>query len=196
MPATGTSAVYFTSIGLGFLLFEITLIQQLVLFLGYPTYSLTVTLASILVFTGVGALWSPRLPIASWPVNVGVLGVLALLTAGYLFGLPLMIDALLDSPLGVRVALTFLVLAPLGLCLGTFMPRGVRAVSALSAHAREYVAWAWAVNGFASVVASVLTTILAMTFGFRVVLGCALALYVVAVLALQRLGAAARAPSG
>ena len=40
--------------------FEITLIQQLVLFLGYPTYSLTVTLASILIFTGVGALLSGR----------------------------------------------------------------------------------------------------------------------------------------
>ena len=29
-------------------------------FLGYPTYSLTVTLASILVFTGLGALLSKR----------------------------------------------------------------------------------------------------------------------------------------
>ena len=40
--------------------FEITLIQRLTLFLGYPTYSLTVTLASILLFTGVGALLSSR----------------------------------------------------------------------------------------------------------------------------------------
>ena len=44
----------------GFLLFEITLIQKLILFLGYPTYSLTVTLASVLLFTGVGALISGR----------------------------------------------------------------------------------------------------------------------------------------
>ena len=36
------------------------MIQRLVLFLGYPTYSLTVTLASLLVFTGVGSLLSHR----------------------------------------------------------------------------------------------------------------------------------------
>lgn len=188
MPAKATSAVYFAAIGLGFLLFEITLIQQLVLFLGYPTYSLTVTLAAILVFTGLGALWSARLPVDSPVANAGVLATLAVLTAGYLFGLPRLIEALLDASLGVRVGVTFLVLAPLGLCLGTFMPRGVRVVAGLSDHPREYVAWAWAINGFASVVASVLTTILAMTFGFRAVLVCAFGAYVIAVLALQRLG--------
>ncbi len=60
LPAKGTSAVYFAALGLGFMFFEITMIQRLVLFLGYPTYSLTVTLASILVSTGIGALLSRR----------------------------------------------------------------------------------------------------------------------------------------
>ena len=48
-PAKGTSAVYFAALGLGFMFFEITMIQRLVQFLGYPTYSLTVTLATLLV---------------------------------------------------------------------------------------------------------------------------------------------------
>ena len=61
LAAKGTSGVYFAALGLGFMFFEITMIQRLVLFLGYPTYSLTVTLASILVFTGIGALASRRL---------------------------------------------------------------------------------------------------------------------------------------
>ena len=59
--ARASSALYFAALGLGFMFFEITLIQRLTLFLGYPTYSLTVTLASILIFTGVGALLSERL---------------------------------------------------------------------------------------------------------------------------------------
>src|SRR5207248_1759034 len=59
-PRKPRSALYFASIGLGFIFFEITLIQRLTLFLGYPTYSLTVTLASILIFTGVGAFLSSR----------------------------------------------------------------------------------------------------------------------------------------
>ena len=58
LPAKATSAVYFSALGLGFMFFEITMIQRLVQFLGYPTYSLTVTLATLLVSTGVGALAS------------------------------------------------------------------------------------------------------------------------------------------
>ncbi len=53
--------------------------------------------------------------------------------------------------------MAFLVLAPLGMLLGIFMPLGLGAVSALTDHGEEYVAWGWAVNGFASVIGSVLT---------------------------------------
>ena len=49
---------------------------------------------------------------------------------------------------------------PLGLCLGMFMPLGLGVVNGLSDHPDEYIAWAWAVNGFFSVIGSVLTTIL------------------------------------
>ncbi len=87
----------------------------------------------------------------------------------------------------MRVPIAFLVLAPLGLCLGAFMPLGLGAVAGITEFPREYVAWGWAVNGFASVIGAVLTTILAMSFGFRVVLVIALLCYVVAVLALRGL---------
>lgn len=187
LPLKGTSMVYFASLGVGFLFYEITLIQRLTLFLGYPTYSLTVTLASVLVFTGVGALASERVAHRGWSVGVWILGALAVLTAGYTFGLGPLIDALFGQTLAVRVVAAFLVVAPLGLCLGMFMPLGLRAVSRLTGLGREYVAWGWAVNGFASVVGSVLTTLLSMTFGFRAVMVLALAVYAVAVLALRRL---------
>jgi hypothetical protein len=68
-----------------------------------------------------------------------------------------------------------------------FMPFGLRLVSGLSDHGEEYSAWGWAVNGFFSVIGSVLTTILSMTFGFRAVQMSALAIYAVAVLAFLRL---------
>jgi hypothetical protein len=68
-----------------------------------------------------------------------------------------------------------------------FMPFGVHAVARLSPHPREYVAWAWAVNGFFSVIGSVVTTILGMTFGFSVVLVVAFAVYLVALAALRGL---------
>ena len=183
LPAKGASGVYFAALGLGFMFFEITMIQRLVLFLGYPTYSLTVTLASILVFTGIGALASRRL--AAWrrsPLPL-ILAVLAGLTVFYRFGLDPLTESLLSSSLGVRVLVAVLLLAPLGVCLGMFMPLGLAAVSRLTDHGDAYAAWGWAINGFFSVIGSVLTTILSMSFGFRAVQLAALAIYAVAVLA-------------
>jgi hypothetical protein len=187
LPRKGSSALYFASLGFGFMFFEITLIQKLTLFLGYPTYSLTVTLASILVFTGVGALLSDRLAVREWRGALPLLGAMVALTALYLVGLPAITDALFGLPLAGRIVASFLLLAPLGVCLGMFMPMGLTAVSRLTTHPREYVAWGWAVNGFASVVGSVLTTLLAMTFGFATVLVFGLAAYVVAIIALRGL---------
>jgi Spermidine synthase len=187
LPAKGISALYFAALGLGFILFEISMIQRLVLFLGYPTYSLTVTLASLLVFTGIGALWSNRLAPRARVVVPVVFLVLCALTAFYELGLDGLKDGLLSEGLAVRVTLVIIVLAPLGLCLGMFMPLGLGIVSGLSDHPDEYVAWSWAVNGFFSVIGSVLTTILAMSFGFRLVQLVALGIYGVAVLAFFRL---------
>ncbi len=187
LPAKGTSAVYFAALGLGFMLFEITMIQRLVGYLGYPSYSLTVTLASILIFTGIGALWSTRFsarPTRALPV---LLAALALLTLLYRFALGPLTDATLTAPFAIRVMLAFVLLAPLGLCLGMFMPFGLRTVAVLSPHADEYVAWGWAINGVFSVIGSVLTTILSMSWGFRTVQLLALVTYGLAVAALWRL---------
>jgi hypothetical protein len=68
-----------------------------------------------------------------------------------------------------------------------FMPLGLGVVAGLTTHSEEYVAWGWAVNGFASVIGSVLTTIIAMMFGFNVVLALAIGVYLLALVALHRL---------
>jgi hypothetical protein len=160
-------------------------------FLGYPTYSLTVTLASILVFTGIGALVSKRFAHRGWLMPV-LLAVLAIITLFYEFGLDNLTDSLLDESLFVRVVVSLIVLAPLGLCLGMFMPLGLGLVAKLSTHGDEYIAWSWAVNGFFSVIGSVLTTILSMSFGFSTVQFLALGVYVIAALAFTRIAAVAR----
>jgi hypothetical protein len=191
LPGKGISAVYFAALGLGFMFFEITMIQRLVRFLGYPTYSLTVTLASILVFTGIGALVSKRLAGRRW-LMPALLAVLVVITIFYETGLDSLTDSLLDQSLGLRVLISLVVLAPLGLCLGMFMPLGLGLVAKLSDHPDEYIAWSWAVNGFFSVIGSVLTTILSMSFGFSTVQYLALVVYGIAALAFTRIAAVAR----
>jgi len=57
----------------------------------------------------------------------------------------------------------------------------------MTSHADEYVAWGWAINGVFSVIGSVLTTILSMSFGFRTVQLLALVIYLFAGAALWQL---------
>lgn len=170
----------FAAIGCGFMFFEIALIQKLVLFLGYPTYSLTVTLMSMLIFTGLGSLASTQLGERGASVLGPIFGAIAALSLFYLFGLGPLTEALLGTPLLVRAAVAVVMMAPLGFVLGLFMPLGLSALASSTPHSEAYVAWGWAVNGFFSVIGSVLTTILSMTFGFRVVLLLGLAAYAVA----------------
>src|SRR5439155_991172 len=57
--------VYFGALGAGFMLIEVSVLQRFVLLLGHPVYSLTVTLFSLLLGTGLGAAWSRRFDVAT-----------------------------------------------------------------------------------------------------------------------------------
>jgi hypothetical protein len=87
IPYKANTFVYFAALGVGFMLIEVSLIQRLTLFLGYPTHSLTVTLFALLISTGVGSLLTDRLA-ASWkrvlPVYVAVLVLLVAFALAFL----------------------------------------------------------------------------------------------------------------
>jgi len=185
IPYKATAAVYFAALGLGFMFFEIVLIQKLTLFLGYPTYSLTVTLFALLLFTGIGSLLSASYSRQRNRALLALLGALTVLMLFYQFGIGAIVSRCVGAPLAVRVAITIACLAPLGLCLGALMPIGLGTIANVTEHKAEFVAWAWAVNGFFSVISSILATMLSMTFGFTVVLALAVLAYLVGMLALR-----------
>jgi hypothetical protein len=187
MPHKRHALVYFASLGLGYMFYEVVLIQKLTLFLGYPTRSLSVTLFALLASSALGSLLAPRWARRRTRSLLWLLAALGSLTLLYRFALTPLVGALVGLPLFARIALALAFLAPLGLCLGAFMPIGLATVAAASERPREYVAWAWAVNGFCSVVASVLATILSMGFGFHFVLALAAAVYAAGALALLRI---------
>jgi hypothetical protein len=195
VPYKANAFVYFGALGLGFMLIEVSLIQRLTLFLGYPTHSLTVTLCSLLVSTGIGSLLTDRL-CAGWkralPVYVAALLVLV---AFYEVALSTIVTHGIGWPFAMRVVTTAVLLAPLGLCLGAFMPLGLRAIADVTVHREEYVAWAWATNGFFAVVSSVLATVLSMTLGLWWVMVCGAAAYLVGAASLWALPAQGSAPT-
>ncbi|HEV7732160.1 MAG TPA: hypothetical protein VGR62_08360 [Candidatus Binatia bacterium] len=193
VPYKKEAALYFAALGLGFMFLEVPLIQHLTLFLGYPTYSLTVTLFAILLSTGAGSFLSEgiRLPRRRLAFLLG--GALAILVVAYQVGLGPLLAYGVGWPFSLRVLTAVVLLFPLGLVLGAFMPLGLRTVAGLSEHGEAYVAWAWAVNGFCSVVASVLSTLLSMALGFDAVMLLALVLYAIGIGALLRIPEAATA---
>ena len=156
-------AVYFAGLGLGFIMVEIVLIQRFSLFLGYPVYSLSVVLFTILLASGVGSYlageWVQRQP----RLLPRILAVLCVVLIVYAAALPSVLDAVLGMSMPVRIALAALLVAPLGLLMGMPFPTGLRYAGR---EASGLVSWAWAVNGGASVFGSTLTVLISMTYGF------------------------------
>jgi hypothetical protein len=171
-----SSLVFFGAIGVGFLVLEVVLIQRFVLFLGFPTYALSVVLFALLAFTGAGAWISGRWAdprkalIAALGMAAALIGVLALT-------LQPLLRELVGQPFALRVLLAVIMLAPVGLTLGTAMPIGLRRLSGLHPAG---VPWAWGVNGVTSVLGSVLAIVLAINWGFAATTFVALACYAVA----------------
>ncbi|MEE2665063.1 MAG: hypothetical protein VX681_13180 [Myxococcota bacterium] len=189
IPYKREAVVYFAALGLGFMFLEVSLIQMLTLLLGYPTYSLSVTLFGLLVFSGIGSILSARYDIAVARALTGLVAALAVLVSAYLLGLPIAVEWAGGAPLPLRIGLALLFVSPLGLCLGAFMPIGLRTLASQTEHQREYVAWAWSVNGFFSVIGSILSTLLAMTLGFSWLIALTVAIYALGSLALARVPA-------
>ena len=168
---------FFAAIGLGFLVLEVVLIQRFVLFLGFPTYALSVVLFALLVFTGLGSLASERATADPRRALIAALAAGAAMIAVMAFGLQPLLRALIELPFWLRIALAVTLLAPLGLTLGMAMPLGLRRLEGLYPSG---VAWAWGINGVASVLASVLAITVAIMMGFTAATLLALACYLAA----------------
>jgi spermidine synthase len=167
--------LYFATLGAGFIVVEVVLLQKCVLFLGHPAYALTVVLFALLLFSGLGSLLSGRIPDGSLSRALPkvILLAVALIACSVLVLSPLFYG-LVHLDARWRVLVTVLALAPLGLALGMPMPTGIRI---LAQRAPELIPWAWGVNGAASVLGSVGAIALAMVWGFDQALLVAAGLY-------------------
>lgn len=163
LPARDFAAAagYFSLIGLGFMLVEIGLMQRFSSLLGHPIYSMVVTLMSLILATGLGALLSDALP-----ERRALVAPLFLTPA--LLALPWVIAAAAGraegASLPARVLLVSALTVPVGLLLGTAFPLGVRLVRARSEAA---LPWMWGLNGVFGVLGSVAAVLVSMTFGIR-----------------------------
>ena len=179
-----TSALfYFVAVGLGYILVEVTFIQRFVLFLGHPTYALTVVVFLMLLASGAGSLTSTKwLRDSRWVGLPLTLIVLALLV--YVGLLPAILDRLVGAAFAAKLIISGILLVPLGFAMGMPFPTGLRTLAA-TLHERSgansnSIEWAWAMNAASSVLGSVLAIVIAIQFGLNVTLACGAGAYLVA----------------
>jgi hypothetical protein len=185
---------YFVAIGLGYMLVEITFVQRFVLFLGNPTYAITVVIFLLLLSSGTGSwisgMWLNRFG----RVRVVLLAIGAALLVEVAV-LPRGLASLVGLPFVARLLVSGVLLVPLGFAMGMPFPTGLRALKP-SAHGAEVTAsapvltegieaqntieWAWAMNAGASVLGSVLAMVIAVHWGLGVTLACGAAAYFLA----------------
>ena len=175
VPHYGRVLVYFAALGLGYLLVEMPLMQQFILYLGQPSLSFVIVLSALLLSSGVGSLLAgrARLRVALGALIVGI--------AFYPFALRCLFDLTMHAALAARTGIAILSLLPLGILMGVPFAGGMRQVGE---NAPGLIPWIWAINGSASVVSSLLATLIALSGGYHLVLALAACCYLAATVAL------------
>jgi predicted membrane-bound spermidine synthase len=179
-----TFLLYFLFIGAGYILVEIALIQKFVLFLGHPTYALTVVIFSMLVSSGWGSFYSRRfLSHGDYRRLIQVLGLIALLIAALAVAVTLLLGAAVGLPLPLKVLITVLLIAPAGFVMGMPFPTGLRRLEEWHAPALR---WAWSLNAASSVLGSVTALVCAIYLGLMQTLVVGGLLYLCALIVIMR----------
>ena len=189
--ASGTvryaSLLYFSSLGAGFILFELVFVQVFMKLVGYPVHTYALVIFTLLFGAGIGSTLSRPLGISpaarwSWPF-VGIVLYGAVLAVSY----PFVFDRFLAASDGVRMAVAAALILPLAFCLGVPFPLGILLAEQ---QPRGAVAWAWGLNGLFTVIGSLASVLLGLTIGFQATILVAVAIYMGAFLAFAVLRAA------
>lgn len=157
----------FGSLGFGFMLIEVALIQKFILFLGEPTAAIAISLFSLLLAGGLGSLFSKRWINGKQYNAFKVALIIAIAIVGYIMLLPYIFNATLSYETTLRYAISFAFIAPLGFLMGIPFPT---ALGYMREESENDAAWMWCINGAFSVLAGVFALAVAMTYGFNAVL--------------------------
>jgi hypothetical protein len=172
----------FAALGLGYIVLELSWVQRLTLFLGRPVIVFATVLPVLLIASGLGGLFARRFTERRMPMVACI--AVALLAGVSYFATVWICAAALAAPLGIRIFIAALCVFPTGFVMGAPFPLLLHQVQKTQP---RNVPWAWGVNGFASVVGSVLAVSVGMSFGYNVVSAIGVLAYAVAAVASRAL---------
>jgi hypothetical protein len=183
-PNKATTIFYFSCLGAGFIIVELTLIQVFMKLVGFPLYTYSTVIFTMLLAAGLGSLSAEQLEIS--PQRRWTLPFIALLLYGFaLWAIHgAVFEVFLATPLALRILVAAAMIFPLGFFMGMPLPLGILAIAQ---QPRGAVAWAWAMNGLFTVIGGLVAALGSIYLGFSIVLQIGFAIYIVAGLAFWRL---------
>jgi hypothetical protein len=155
---------YFAFLGTGFMFVEVSIIHKMIMPLENPSYALASVLTSILISSGIGSLLSYKFQYLRSHFIPLLISFLIVIYSIFLSGIS---DMIIHYSIIVRIFLICVMLLPLGLLMGIPFPTGMKI---LSGENEPLIPWAWAINGCFSVLAPIVTIMIAIDFGFKTVL--------------------------
>lgn len=171
----GLFVIYFSLLGVGFMLVELVLMQRFILFLGYPTLTFALLIFSLLLPGGVGSYLGRSFKgRKAAGVTAGCSLMAAVIIVAYTLGLSGVFAAFLGGGLPLRSSITVALVAPLGFLMGVPFPIGLRLLKDSWAGA---VPMMWGVNAIMSVLGSILALVIGILVGASWALIIAAAMY-------------------
>jgi spermidine synthase len=184
VPTKGSSLLYFSCLGAGFIIIEFVFIQLFMHLIGSPLYTYSTVLATMLLGAGVGSISSEQwriTPRFRWFVPfLGVFLAMAFMLIVY----PRTGDGFLAMSLPIRISVSVLFIFPVAFFLGMPFPLGILS---LQDQPRGAIAWAWGMNGLFTVIGGLFGTVSSIQWGFNATLLLACGFYALAFFVFSRI---------
>lgn len=165
--------MYFSGLGLAYMFLEMVFIQHFTFYFGEPTYAASATLGILLFTSGLGSYYSGKFQ-NNKKMRLAIPLVIAAILVLYAFVLSPILTATIGIALPLKITIAVVLLGTLGFFLGMPFPIGI---DYLSGKNTDDIPWAWALNGYFSVISTVLATIISVELGYLLLLSMAAFIY-------------------
>ncbi|MEW5910673.1 MAG: hypothetical protein AB1659_12795, partial [Thermodesulfobacteriota bacterium] len=172
-----TYLIYFSCLGAGFIIIELTFIQIFTKLIGFPTHTFATVIFTLLFAAGIGSMISKKKNLhtgSRWMIifsGILIYGIIFVAVYPHLF------SWILGYSLPVRILVAVGLMFPLGFFLGMPFPLGIMNLGKIEA---KGIPWAWGLNGFFTVFGGYLGLLISIWIGFRAVLLFGLGIYGIA----------------
>ena len=159
---------FFSAIGIGFITLELSFIHKLTLFLGHPVLSISVSLASVLFFGGLGSLATGKFKEGDIPLKIAkIIFILVLVIILFILSINFVLSKLIFLDVAYKILFAVLVLSLPSFLMGMIFPLGLKIAKRTSG---KIIPWMVGIDGITSVLGGTLSFAISLMFGFNAAL--------------------------